>query len=511
MEGNNSANARIAKNSIFMSIRMVLVMCITFYTTKVILSILGVEDYGIYNVVCGFVSMFTFLNTSMSNGIQRFFNYEYGRNEEIGAIKVFNNAIIIQSLLVLVVIVLAESIGIWFLNNKINIPVERLNAAHFIFQCAVINFTINILQVPFVASIMAHEHMGFYALVNVINAVLKLSILYILSSVSDDNLIAYGALSTIVSVIIFICYLLYCKLNFKEIRLARCTEKKMFFSMLGFSGWNMFGALSGIMKEQGINLLLNIFFGPIVNAARAIASQINSGLLSFVQNITVPVRPQITKSYAIGDINRTMNLAFSISKLSSCFLYLCALPIFLEMDFILKIWLGDNIPSYTHNFTVIVILISFINNLNSSVSAVVHASNQMRDYQLYTSLVSLMCIPVSYIALSRGANPESALIIVLICVTLAQILSLYILRNIVQYKITDYIRYVISPFVKYMIISILIPLIPRIFMEYSLLRFIIVFVSSIISSILCLYVFVLNSSEKQLVESFLKNSNKLRQ
>lgn len=502
MSDTSSSNKRIAKNSIFMSVRMVFVLCITLYTTRVILNILGVEDYGVYNVVCGFVSMFTFLNTSMSNGIQRFYNFELGKNGEDGANKVYNTALLIQFILSLVIIALTESVGIWYLHHKMVIPADRMFAAKWIFQFSILSFLFIIMQAPYTAAVMAHERMDFYAVVSVLDAILKLVIAFAVPLFPGDKLIVYGALLALISILNFSLYYFYSKHCFTEIKFKRIFERKLFRSMLGFSGWNIFGSLSGVMKEQGINLVLNFFFGPIVNAARGVASQINGGLQSFVSNITTPVRPQVVQSYARGEYSRTMNLTYSVSKLSCCFLYLCALPVVLEIDYILKIWLGNSIPEHTNTFVLIVILTSFVNNLNAAVSGVIHASGKMMVYQTVSSTISMMCVPSAYFGLKMGLAPEFALLMVFVWAVLSQIASLYILKTIVEYSIKDYLLKVLAPVLTLLILTFWPPLIIRFSLDEGLLRFLIVCFVSISVSSIGVYFVALNKSEKRLFKEF---------
>lgn len=503
MADNSQNNKRIAKNSVFMAIRMVFVLVLTFYTTRVILNILGVEDYGVYNVVCGFVSMFAFLNTSMSNGIQRFFNYELGKNGEDGATKVFNTALLIQLILAIVIIVLTESIGIWYLHSKMVIPADRLFAAEWIFQFSILSFLFIIIQVPYTAAVMAHERMDFFAIISVLDAVLKLAIVFAIPLFPGDSLIVYGILFALISVLNFFLYFIYCRRNFKEIKFRRIFEKPLFFSMLGFSGWNIFGAMSGVMKEQGINLVLNLFFGPVVNAARGVASQINGGLQSFVSNITIPVRPQVVQSYARGAYGRTMNLTYSVSKLSCSFLYLCSLPVALEIDYILKIWLGDSIPEHTNTFVIIVILTTFVNNLNAAVSGVVHASGKMMTYQTVCSFIAMMCIPFSYFGLKVGLSPEFALVMVFVWTALSQAAALVILKRIVDYSIKTYLIKVILPLFAVISITFWPSAIIRMYMQEGIVRFIIVCFVSVFITILGIYLIALDKSEKNLVKSML--------
>ena len=349
----NNRNQRIAKNSILLSIRLVVVILLTFYATRALLNLLGIEDYGIYNVVCGFVSMFAFLNTSMSNGIQRFFNVELGKGDRHGLNKVYVTSLYIQFLLVVIVVVLAETIGLWYLENKMIIPDDRKFASVFIYHSSILNFVFLILQAPFIGAVLAHERMNFFALMSVFDAMMKLLIIFMAPIFGRDNLIIYGCLFTMISLLDLICYYLYTKNNFQEIRIHVVRDKHLFYSMMNFSGWNLFGSLAGVLKEQGINLILNLFFGPVVNAARGIANQINGGLQNFVYNLSTSVRPQVIQSYAVGDKERTMHLTYSISKLSNCLLYLISMPIMCEIDVVLRIWLCQALSMPQGNLSII--------------------------------------------------------------------------------------------------------------------------------------------------------------
>ena len=486
-----------------MAIRMVFVLGITLYTTRVILNILGVEDYGVYNVVCGFVSMFAFLNISMSNGIQRFFNFELGKNGVDGANKVYNTALLIQFILAIIIIILTESLGLWYLHNKMVIPDGRMFAAEWIFQFSVMSFLFIIMQAPYAAAVMAHERMDFYAIVSVLDAVLKLGIVFAIPVLPGDKLIVYGLLYSLINILNFVIYYIYCKNNFAEIKIKRYFDKSLFQSMLGFSGWNIFGSISGVMKEEGINLVINLFFGPVVNAARGVAAQINGGLQSFVSNITTPVRPQVVQSYARGEYVRTMNLTYSVSKLSCCFLYLCALPVVLEIDYILRLWLGNTIPDHTNTFVIIVILTSFVNNLNAAVSGVIHASGKMMVYQTVSSTISLMCVPCSYFGLKFGMSPEFALLMVMGWAAISQIASLFILKTIVSYSIRDYLKSVLWPLLAVMIVTFWPALFIHEYMTSGFIRFLIVGITSVSVSSLGIYYIALNRSERGLINSFL--------
>jgi len=496
---NQSANKRIARNSVFMSIRMVFVLGITLYTTRAILSVLGVEDYGVYNVVCGFVSMFAFLNTSMSNGIQRYFNYELGKNGAKAAIKVYNTSLVIQATLALIIIIIVEGIGVWYLHNKMVIPVDRMIAAEWIFQFAIASFLFVIMQAPYTAAVMAHERMDFFAFVSILDAVLSLLVVFALPYLPFDALMIYGFLLLLVKATDFSIYFIYCKKNFEEIKFKKVLNKELFRHMLGFSGWNLFGSFSGVVREHGVSLIMNLFFGPVVNAARGVAAQINAGLQSFVHNITTPVRPQVVQSYAQGNIKRTMNLTYSISKLSCYLLTMLALPVCLEIDLVLKIWLGNNIPNHAASFAIIVIACSYQGNLNAAVSSVVHATGRMRKYQLYCSLVKIVSVPVAYMLLKLGMSPEKALLSVFFFDIMGHITALFILRQLIEFSVVDYHKRVVWPIILVLLLSLTITYSVHSIIENDYIRFGAVLITSFLAVGFSFYYVGLDSSERAFV------------
>ena len=499
-------NKRIAKNSIYMSIRMVIVLLISLYTTRCVLDVLGVQDYGIYNVVAGFVTMFGFLNTSLSNGIQRFFNYELGKNGIEGANRVYNMALLIQIILAIVILLPTEIIGTWYLHHKMVIPIERMFAAECIFQMALLTFLFHILQVPYTAAVMAHERMSFYAIISVLNAVVTLGAIFVMTDINGDYLIIYGVILAIIALFTFISYVLYTKRQFQEIYIRLRFHKPLFKEMLSFSGWNIFGTFGQMLKDQGVNLILNFFFGPIVNAARGVANQINGGMQSFVSNITIPVRPQIVQSYSKGDIFRSLHLTYTISKFSCYVLLIISLPILLNLDFVLHIWLGDNIPTHTISFVVIVVLNSFLNNLSSAISGLVHASGKMKRYQLAGGTISIISVIVVFIAMIFSSIPELALIVVLLMDTIRQIIALAILKSLVtEFSLRRYLNEVIMSLIAVASLAILLPMFVNNQMQEGVLRFTIVFTLSILTVGTSIYFVGLNSIEKNSVKQLLVN------
>lgn len=508
MANNADSNKRIARNTFFMSARMVFVLLISLYTTRVVLKVLGVEDYGVYNVVCGFVMLFSFLNTSMSNGIQRFFNYEYGKNGPEGANRVYVTALLIQLLLGVLIVVLTESFGLWYLHNKMVIPVERMYAAEWIFQFSIASFLIIIMQVPYTAAVMAHEKMDYYAFVSILDAVLRLIIVLVLPYIKADRLIMYGFALLMMRGLEFLLYFIYCKKKFVEIHIPKITtgtNKQLFRSMLGFSGWNLFGSFSNMMRDQGINLIMNLFFGPIVNAARGVAMQVNSGVTGLVSSILTPVRPQVVQSYARGEMDRVMHLTYTISKFSLFFLLMLSLPLCVEIDFILSIWLGENIPQHTQAFIIIILLTSAILIPMSSQAALVHASGKMRNYQVIGSTVKILSVPISYFMLKAGYAPEWALWMVLLFDLIGLIVGMFIIRTLMPFHIWDYTKKVFLPVIPIAILSFAPCWLLHINMSNGIIRFIIVLMVSTIVSGCLIYLTGMTKEEKILIRQLLNN------
>lgn len=503
MSDNSSSNKRIAKNSIFLSMRMVVVLCITLYTSRVVLHTLGVEDYGIFNVVGGFVAMFTFLNTSMSNGIQRYFNYELSKNGEEGANRVYRTALLIQLILGIVIVVLTESIGIWYLHNKMVIPDGRMLAADWVFQIVVINFLLVIMQVPYTAAVMAHERMDFYAIVSIVDAVLKLLLVLLLPYVGYDKLIVWAIFGLFIHVIDFCLYFLYCKRNFNEIHLDRKSYKKvdktLFGSMLGFSGWNIFGSFSNIMRDQGINLIINLFFGTVVNAARGIAVQVNAAISGLVSSILTPVRPQVIQSYAKGEIDRSMRLTFSISKISLCFLFFLALPVCVEIDFILKLWLGDVVPEHSQAFCIIILITSSILIPMGALATLVHASGKMSKYQLIGGSVKLLSVPIAYVLLKLGYAAEWAFIMVLLFDAIGLIVGMFIIKSLMPFSINAYFRFVVFPIIPVLVITFLADWFMHILLSNVIIRVGSVFFLGSLIMLTLVYFIAMTKEEKMLI------------
>lgn len=479
-------------------------MFISLYTTRVVLNVLGVVDFGIYNVVCGFVALFSFLNASMSNGIQRFYNYEAGKNGIESVTRVYQTAILIQVLLILFILLIIEPFGIWYINNVMIIPDDRLIAANWVFQFSLFSLVFLVLQVPFSAAIMAHEKMDYYATVGILDAFLKLGIVLILPYLCADSLIVYGLLIFIVSTLNFLFYSVYSLKKFKELKLAKVYHKKLFKDIFKFSGWNLVELFAWTTQGQGVNMVMNLFCGPVANAAQGIACNISSAVNSFCSNLVVAFRPQLVHSYAEGNYERTTNMMFTMSKAMFIMMVMMILPLSFEMNFILSEWLGKTVPKYTLEFAILVLFSMLPRNLTMALSQVVHASGKMRDYQLGSAIVIFLVLPISYILLKMGYSPVYIYICNIFISILLWIVDLYLLRRIFEFSMTNYFKKVVIPCILTFILSVFFPYIIHKSMLEGIFRFVAVLIVAIISVVVVSYFSMLNRKEKELVILMLK-------
>lgn len=498
-------NKRIVKNTVFLYARMLLILATNLYITRAVLKSLGVVDYGIYNVVAGFVSMFAFLNNSMSIAIQRFFNYERGKNSNDTLNDVYNSAWMIQIIISIITFCLLESLGIWYVNHVMMIPSGRMFATNCVFQFSILSLIIVILQVPYSAVIMANERMNYYAFVGLIDVLLRLSLVIVLPYISFDKLLFYGTLTLGVSIIDIIFYAVYVRKRFCLLHFDLHVGRKLFKPMMSFSMWNLFDMFAYTMKNQGLNVLLNAFFGPVVNAARGIASQIMSAIQSFSSNIIIAFRPQMVESYALGDINRTTSLMYGMSKMSFGFLFLLSLPIMLETDYVLSIWLGESVPVYTSIFTRLVLADLLVCCLNSPLSQVVQAVGDMKKYQLYRSIVVSSVLPFSWLALRFGTSPIFVFVLSLFISIINQPVSLYLLHKIYPYRYKDYLKRVILPCFLFILLSPLLPILFSYYIGHGFIRFLIVSMASVLSTLLFAALLLLSSNERKIAYAFIKN------
>lgn len=477
---------------------MLFVLAVSLYSSRLVLQTLGVEDFGIYNVVGGFVSMFGFLNSSLTNSVQRFYNYTLGHDGENAISEVYVVAVIIQASLALLVLALVESFGLWYLYNKMVIPDNRFHAAFWVFQFSVLSMMFVIMQVPYTSAVMAYEKMNVFAFISVLDAVLKLLIILLLPLFAGDHLIWYGILLLAISSVNFFFYFLYSKTHFKNLKTRHIERRFLFKEMLSFSGWNLFGTFSSMMKEQGLNMVLNLFFGPVVNAARGIAYQVINAIRGFTSNIYTAARPQFTQSYAQGNSNRTIQLMFSTSKLCFTLLLMLSLPVMIEVSYVLDLWLGDTVPNHTPLFVVLVIISALITVFNPAMSFVVHATGKMKWYQIIGASIDIIILPVAYVFLKKGYQPESVFFVSIFFNIIQQIVSLVIVNKLVSFSIKDYIFQVWVPLFSVFIIALIPSFLVHHFMAQSFLRLLFVIVVSSLFIIGTSYFIAFTKTERML-------------
>lgn len=503
MSDNTTSNKRIAKNSLFMSIRMIFVLLISLYTTRAILRVLGVEDYGVYNVVAGFVTMFAFLNNSMSSATQRFFNFELGRNGEEGANIVYNSALIIHGILAVLVVIIAIPVGLWYLHHKMVLPEGRMFAAECIFYFSVASLFVTIITVPFTAAVMAHEKMDFYAIVGMLDAVLKLLVVLLLPYLTGDLLIWYGTLFLLMTTLNFLLYYIYAKRKFPEIHFCSKPSHHLFAPMLSFSGWGLFGSFSYILRNQGTNLLLNAFFGPVVNAAKGVAEQINGALNAFCSSILTPSRPQVIQAYSQGNSERMWSLTFSVSKLVTIFFYMMALPICMEIDYILHLWLGDNVPAHASWFIIIILFTNTFGSLVAPISTVMQATGEIKYFQMLSSCSNLLSIPLAYLFLLFDAVPEYVFVALFLTMITNHLAGLISAKRYANLSYRRYSEKVLWPIVCVFATTFPIAFIPMVTMDNGIVRFIIEFTLCTAIITLSSYFLALDHSEKTMVQQFI--------
>lgn len=498
----DSSNHRIAKNTFYLYIRMIFVLVVSLYTSRVVLRTLGVMDYGVYNVVAGFVSMFSFLNTSLTGAVQRFYNFEGAKNGEAGIQKVYETSFYIQLLFSIAVLLVLETVGLWYIYKVMVIPPDRFGAAVLLFHLSVASLLVVMMQIPYSSAVMSFERMNYYAVVGIIDVLLKLVIVLVLPYISYDKLAVYALLVFLISVIDFFLYYIYSKNNFSSLKLKRNFDRPLFKSMLSFSGWNFFGTFTNVFYAQGISLLLNFFFGPVINAARGIANQVMSALHGFSVNIVAAFRPQLVESYAENNYDRTRFIMFSEAKCSYFMILYLAIPIIIEINYILGIWLGNDIvPEYATSFTVLVLVNMLVSSCNSPFTQVTHATGKMKHFHLITGLLTALNIPFSYIALKMGAEPTSVFTIAILMSIITQIACVLVVRHYFDFGVRNYVKSVILPCIIVTVLSPVLPLLIHCYFEESFFRLLGVVAISIASVTLLIYLLALDSKEKELVNS----------
>lgn len=484
-------------------------MIVSLYTSRIVLNTLGVEDYGINNVVGGIVVMFSAVNTTMATSVQRFMNFEIGKRNTKKLNAIFNTSIIIHIGIALLVLILVESVGVWFLNFKMNIPHERLNAANWVLQFSTFSFMVNVLNVPFNATIIANEKMKIFALVGILEVVLKLLIVFLLTWFSYDKLKLYAVLLFVVSVIIQLVNMVYSKRNFKECDFHWHWDKSLFKEMVSFAGWNMIGVTSTLVRTQGVNIVLNLFYGVVINAAMGIANQVKNAMDSFVNNFMTALNPQIVKSYASSDKEYLMKLVFRGSRYSFYLLLFVSLPIILETRYVLTLWL-KNVPDYAVVFVRLILILVMVESLSKTLIQSMFATGDIKLYQIVVGSVTLMNLPLSILFLYFGYAPQVVLIIAIGIAIVSLFIRLFMLEKMISLNVFSFFKEVLSNVFIVGSTSIILPLTFIFFIKPGLSRFIIVSCICIVSVAVAVYLIGLSKEETKYINKRLSIFLKLK-
>lgn len=495
-------NKRIAKNTLVLYFRMILTMAITLYTSRIVLEVLGVVDYGLYNVVAGVVVMFGFLNSAMAASTERFLIFELGKGNSVRLNQIFSLSVILHVLISVIILILSETLGLWFLNSYLNVPPDRMDAANWVFQFSVFTAILTVLSVPYNALIIAHERMNVFAYVSVFEVILKLLIVFMLQFFGYDKLVLYSILIFGVSVVIRMIYGIYCARKFEEARFQFFWDKKLFSEMTGFAGWNLLGVFAGIGYNQGVNILLNIYFGPVINAARGIAFQVMGAINQLVTNFQIAINPPIIKSYAEKNDKNTIRLIFSSAKFSFFLLLMFVIPLIIEVEYVLAIWLKE-VPEHTVSFTRLVLVDILICSLSGPLQILAQATGKVRKYQIVVSVILLLNLPVSYLLLKWGYEPEYTFIVSILLSLSALFARLLVLRGLAKFPVREFIKKVLILVILVSFLTLPLPLFIQQSMNNNLLQFSLVSISSVISLLISVWFIGLSKLEKKGMKNYI--------
>lgn len=512
MRNTTENTKRIAKNTLLLYIRMILLILVQLYTVPIILKTLGIEDYGIYNVVGGIVTMFSFIGGSLASGSQRFISYEIGKNNKERLKKVFDTTVSIYIILSIIGFILLEIGGYYFLNTQMNIPENRMYAANWVFQLSILAFLVNLISIPYNSTVIAHEKMSIFAYVSILECILKLAAAVTLQFFLFDHLIIYSALICAIAILIRIIYQVYCNQNFEECKNYKFSwDPSKGKELLIYSGWNVIGSIALISRQQGLNIVLNLFFGPLLNAAHSIGQQINGVLTQFINNVYMATRPQITKLYAKNETNEMWNLVFHSSKLAFYLLMILSIPLLLELDKILSIWLHE-VPPYTSTIGKLMIISILIETLANQIIGAYQAANKIKRYQIYSSTIILLNIPISYIFLHFFPNQPITPYIISILLSILYVYSIvWNAQKVLKMDIKKYIKQVLLNVVIVYCLTIFIVWLSIMTLPTSFLRILITCIISFVGSLLIIWMIGLDKTEKQFITQIIKQKLNKRQ
>ena len=505
MDQNAHNTRRIAKNTLVLYVRMLVLMLVGLYTSRVVLSALGENDFGIYDVVGGVVAMFTIISGSLNSAISRFITFEMGKSDPMRLNKVYSTAVAIQLILAVVVVLIAEPVGLWFVRNKMTIDPSRIQAAIWVLHFSLASFVINLMSVPQMASITAHEKMSAYAYIGTMEGLLRLAVAVLISRSSSDRLVLYSALMMVTVLMVRAAYGIYCRRNFPECRYRWVKDALLVKEMFSFAGWNFIGASSGVLRDQGGKILVNLFYGTAVNAARGVAMQLNGAVQGFVTNFMTAVNPQITKSYASGDHGYMYYLISKSSRMSYYLLFVLALPVLFNTGYILDIWL-EEVPAHSALFVQLFLIFTLSESLSNPLITAQLATGNIRNYQLVVGGLQLLNIPVSYAFLKAGAAPE---VTVMVAIAISQICffaRLFMLKGMIGLPVGDFLKKVYMNVLGTTALSLAVPFVIHGFLTDTIWGVIISVTLCVISAGLSVLTFGLSRGERHEISCWIKKA-----
>ena len=488
---------RIAKNTVMLYIRMLLIMAVTLYTSRVVLEVLGVEDFGIYNVVGGVVTMLGFINNSLSGATSRFITFELGRGNEGDLKKVFRCAVSVHYLLALLILFLGETIGLWFVLEKMVIPSERMTAALWVYQCSIVTIIVSVISAPYNALIIAHERMSAFAYISIVEAIAKLLIVFLLMQIHYDKLIIYALLLVVIQISIRFLYTIYCNRYFPESSVRYLWDKNLSRKIFAYAGWTMNGNLAVVGYTQGLNILLNLFFGPTVNAARGIAVQVQTAVRQFFISFQMAVRPQIIKSYASGNWEYMHKLVIESSKYSFYLMLLVTTPVFVNTEYLLDLWLRI-VPEHTVAFTRLMLLVCMNYALSNPTMIAIHATGNLKRFQIIEGSLLLTVVPISYVLLKyMHISAESVFVVYLVIETVTQFVRVLIVYPQIKLAPQKYLIYVLYPIIKVITPLLLVCYFMSTRMLFTFFDFIINCLLCLVFCLIFIFFFGLSSLERE--------------
>lgn len=475
-------NKRIAKNTVMLYFRMILLMLVGLYTSRINLHALGVDNFGIYSVVGGVVAMFWIISTAMVGSINRFLTFELGRNNTEKLKKIFGSALAFQYIIAAIVLIVGETIGLWFLNNRMVIPPERVYAANWVYQFSLFSFCLDLLVIPYTATIVAHEKMSAFAYISILTALGKLVVAWTTMIAPIDRLIWFGGLILVNSTLIRLIYISYCRRKFSECSGKIVFSKEVWKEMFGFAGWTFIGTSASILRDYGGNIIINLFSGPAVNAARGIAVQVNSAVGGFADNFMTALKPQITKNYAVGNTDYMMSLVRQGARLSYYILFIVVLPIMCSTDYILKAWLGV-VPQGSSLFVKLILVLTLSESLGGTLITAMMATGHIKKFQIIVGCLNLLNLPIAYVVLRLGAIAQSVVVVAIVISIGCNIARLILLRELIDFSIGKFVSRVYLNVIAISIVSSIVPLLSAHYITgESFFKFVVVSFLAVVSA-----------------------------